>query len=149
MIVHVAPRRVALISKDRPQSDVSIELSTVLGVALETDAEPRVNLVVRLTNGARVIACTYARMSEAGPDCGKLRVLAGLPAWTGSSAMTGPEARWPPHRPVLAASNIISATVSFASAIMSRRGHGCRSCNAGRGIFSHAVHGQGEGSVAR
>lgn len=84
MIVHVAPRRVALVSRDRPQSDVSIYLNTVLGVDLRTDAAQRMNLVVRLTNGTRVIACTYARMAEAGPDCGRLRVLAGLPAWTGS-----------------------------------------------------------------
>jgi len=59
MIMHVAPRRVTLVSKDGPRSGVSIDLSTVLGVDLVTDTVRRVNVVVRLTNGARVIACTY------------------------------------------------------------------------------------------
>jgi hypothetical protein len=147
MITHVAPRRVTLVSEDGPQSDISIDLSTVLGVDLATDAACRVNLVVRLTNGARVIACTYARMSEAGPDCGRLRVLAGLPAWSSCSGMAEMEAQWLRRRPVVVAKDFISATISLVLAPL--RGHGRRSCNAGRSIFNHPIYGQSEEIVAR
>ena len=123
MIVHVAPRRVALVSKDRPRSDVSIDLSTVLGVDLKADAARRVNLVVRLTNGVRVIACTYPRMAEAGPDCGRLRVLAGLPAWSGPSAVPVMKARRPRPRWPVAAAGIVLAALSLALATMSLSSH--------------------------
>ena len=126
MIVHVAPRRVALVSKDGPQSDVSIDLSRVLGVDLRTDSARRVHLVVRLTNGTRVTACTYARMAEAGPDCGRLRVLAGLPAWTGSGDGRVTAARRPRHRPVIAATGVIVAAASLGLAIMSLRSEALR-----------------------
>ena len=121
MIVHVAPRCVALASKDGLQSGVSIDLSAVLGVDLRTDATRRVNLVVRLTNGTRVTACTYVRMAEAGPDCGRLRVLAGLPAWAGSCDGRVTALQRPRRRPVLAATNVIVAVVSLGLAIMSLR----------------------------
>jgi hypothetical protein len=123
MIVHVAPRCVALVSRDRPQSEVSIDLNTVLGVDLRTDAARRVILVVRLTNGTRVIACTYARMAEAGTDCGRLRILAGLPAWTGSSDARLTTLQRPRRRPVLAATQFVLAVTSLGLAIMSLRSH--------------------------
>jgi hypothetical protein len=126
MIVHIAPRCVALVSKDGPQSDVSIDLNTVLGVDLRADAARRVDLVVRLTNGTRVIACTYARMAEAGPDCGRLRVLAGLPAWAGSCNRNVTNSQQPRRCPVIAVASVIMAVASRGLAIMNLRSHALR-----------------------
>ncbi|PPQ31797.1 hypothetical protein [Rhodopila globiformis] len=126
MIVHVAPRCVALVSKDWPSSDISIDLNTVLGVDLKTDAARRVHLVVRFTNGTRVTACTYARMAEAGPDCGRLRVLAGLPAWTGSCDGRATALQRPRRRPMIAATGVIMAVASLGLAVMSLRSDALR-----------------------
>jgi hypothetical protein len=149
MIMHVAPRRVTLVNKDEPRSNTSIDLSTVLGVDLVADAARRVNLVVRLTNGAQVIACSYTRMSEAGPDCGRLRVLAGLPAWTGCSDMAGMEAQSSCHRSMTVVSTMISAAMSLARATMSPREHDRHACHAGWSIFNRPRSGQSEGVVAK
>jgi hypothetical protein len=103
-----------------------LDLSTVLDVDFRIDAARRINLVVRLTNGTRVTACTYAQMAEAGPDCGRLRVLAGLPAWTGSCDGRVTALQRPRRRPVIAATSVIVVVASLGLAIMSLRSNALR-----------------------
>lgn len=100
MIVHLAPRRVTLVSKDGGrQTGIPIDLSAVLAVDIQRGPAKQVAVIVRLTNGQRIIAAVYPQMVEAGPDCGRLRVLAGLPAW---SDLTDPPALTPPWPPFTA-----------------------------------------------
>jgi hypothetical protein len=98
----------------------------VLAVDLQADQAERVNLVVRLTNGERVVACTYPQMAEAGPDCGRLRVLAGLPAWGNSPNEYAPPARQPHLRLLVATAAfvLVAALVAIVLAIMELRGAG-------------------------
>ena len=82
MIVHLAPRRVALISKAHgQQTKFPVDLDAVLAVDLLPTSVGHGALTLHLSNGGQVVAGTYTEMFEAGRDCGRLRVLVGLPAW--------------------------------------------------------------------
>jgi hypothetical protein len=123
MIMHLAPRRVSLVSKnDAQQGGIPLDLNTLLAVDLQTGQNERVRLVVRLTDGTRVIACTYAEMAEAGPDCGRLRILAGLPAWCISPDTPTPTTRQP-HPGLFAATAaclLIATMAALGLAMMSQ-----------------------------
>jgi hypothetical protein len=123
MIVHLAPRRVTLVSKeDGRQTGIPIDLNAVLAVDLQVGRTEQVALIVRLTNGERVVAGIYPRMAEAGPDCGRLRVLAGLSAWTDCMETPGRAARRP-RRLLMAATLVLAAAlIAFVLAAMGLQG---------------------------
>lgn len=84
MIAHLAPRRVSVTGHGgKDQAGFPVDLDRILGVDLQAAPGGRATMTLRFTNGEQVVAASYARMDEAGRDCGKLRVLAGLPAWAG------------------------------------------------------------------
>jgi hypothetical protein len=128
MIVHLAPRRVTLVSKeDGRQTGSPIDLNAVLAVDIEPGPAQRLSLIVRLTNGERVIACTYSQMAEAGPDCGRLRVLAGLPAWDNATETpVAPVIKRSRHRllTATAAMVLIAALVALVLALSDLHGVG-------------------------
>jgi hypothetical protein len=82
MIRHLAPRRVALVSATGgTQCSLELELSNIVEVALLDDPSGGFNVVVDFSSGKQIVAGRYDDASAAGRDFGKLRVLAGLPAW--------------------------------------------------------------------
>jgi hypothetical protein len=84
MIAHLAPRRVAVVSDFGGQrQSYPIDVDSILAVDLWTGSPDQVALQLRLTGGRQVVAGTYADEAEAGCDCGRLRLLAGLPVWPG------------------------------------------------------------------
>ena len=89
MIAHLAPRRVAVVTLDNKQrGGFPVDIDTLLAVDMVSGPRNGVTLALRLTNGERVFAGIYTSVSEAGRDCGRLRVLAGLPVWSQTSEKT-------------------------------------------------------------
>ncbi len=105
MIAHVGPRRVSVIGQEAGGAGFPVELDRILRVDLVPGLAGAASLLLHLTSGEQVVAARYARMDEAGRDCGRLRVLAGLPAWTGmehAAPDAGVGADAAPDRPLAA-----------------------------------------------
>ena len=117
MIVHLAPRRVTLVSKeDGDQTGAQIDLNTVLAVNVQVDEAKQIAVVVRLTNQEHIVAGIYRRMAEAGPDCGRLRVLAGLPAWADLETVSDPTIPPRSSYTLVTARLVLAALTAFALA---------------------------------
>ena len=84
MIAHVGPRRVSVTGQGAAEgASLSVDLDRILQADLVPAPAGGASLLLRLASGEQVVAARYARMDEAGRDCGRLRILAGLPAWSG------------------------------------------------------------------
>lgn len=103
MIAHVGPRRVSVTGQGAGGAGFPVDLDRILRVDLVPGPAGAASLVLHLTSGEQVVAARYARMDEAGRDCGRLRVLAGLPAWAGMEhAAADADADAAPDRPLAA-----------------------------------------------